>query len=201
MKKILPFFSYLFHPLFIPLFTVVYFFYKDENYLVTAEKLLIAIQIIIITILIPIAFFFLLRSMGKIDSVMASDLKQRRWPLVLQGVLLYILLRQSIAFDRIPELYFFFLSILMTTVLALVFLFAKIKMSLHMAAMAAMLFFIVGLSIHSHSNDIAVIALLLVMTGLVASSRLEMKAHTYTELGIGFAAGMLPQVAFWYFWL
>jgi hypothetical protein len=201
LKKILPFFSYLFHPLFIPLYAVLYYFLLDESYMVPAEKYLIVIQVIIITILIPISFFFLLRSLGKIDSVMVHDLGQRRAPLIMQAVLIYLLSQQSITLERIPELYFFFLSALITTVLALVCLLAKTKSSLHLSGMGGLLFFVIGLSLHSHVNILSTIAFLVLVTGFVASSRLYMKAHNYKELVIGFVSGMLPQMLLWFFWL
>jgi hypothetical protein len=201
LKKILPIFSYIFHPIFVPLFTVVLFFYIDINYLAPVEKLLLLLQIIIMMVLIPIMFFFLLRTLGKIDSVMASDVGQRKLPLMLQATLIVLLMIQSISYNRIPELFFFFLAILLTTIAALLLAFAKLKISLHMAGMGGMLFFILGLSIHGHVNLVSLIAGLFLMTGAVASSRLHFEAHDNPELIFGFVAGAVPQLAFWQFWL
>jgi acid phosphatase family membrane protein YuiD len=39
------------------------------------------------------------------------------------------------------------------------------------------------------------------MTGVVASSRLEMDAHTPKEIMLGLLIGVLPQVLFLYLWL
>jgi hypothetical protein len=201
LKKILPIFSYVFHPIFVPLFTVVLFFYIDINYLATAEKLLLLLQIIIMMVLIPIMFYFLLRTLGKIDSVMASNVGQRKLPLILQATLIVLLMAQSISYNRIPELFFFFLGVLLTTIAALVMAFGKLKISLHMAGMGGMLFFILGLSVHSHVNLVSLTAGLFLMTGAVASSRLHFEAHDYSELIFGFLAGAIPQIAFWQFWL
>jgi hypothetical protein len=201
LKKILPIFSYVFHPIFVPLFTVVLFFYIDINYLATAEKLLLLLQIVIMMVLIPIMFYFLLRTLGKIDSVMASNVGHRKLPLMLQATLIVLLMIQSISYSRIPELFFFFLGVLLTTIAALIMAFGKLKISLHMAGMGGMLFFILGLSVHSHVNLVSLIAGLFLMTGAVASSRLHFEAHDYSELIFGFIAGAIPQIAFWQFWL
>jgi hypothetical protein len=201
LKKFLPIFSYVFHPIFVPLFTVVLFFYIDINYLATAEKLVLLLQIMIMMVLIPIMFFFLLRTLGKVDSVMASNVGHRKLPLILQAVLIILLMVQSISYNRIPELFFFFLGILLTTVGALFLAFAKLKISLHMAGMAGMLVFILGLSVHTHTNLVTLIAGLFLITGAVASSRLHFVAHDYRELIFGFVAGAIPQLAFWQFWL
>lgn len=191
----------MFHPLFIPLYTVLCFFSIDDNYLVPAEKILIIIQVIIIMVLIPVAFFFMLRTFGKVDTVMVSDVRQRKLPLLLQSALIFLLIWQGISPDRVPELYYFFIGALAASILSLGFAFAGIKASLHMAALGAMLLFIIGLSIQNHYHAIGTVASLLVFTGLVASSRLEMEAHHAGELVLGFFAGAVPQVAVWYFWL
>ena len=201
MNKILPFFSYLFHPLFVPLYAVLLFFGIDENYLVLVEKALILAQVFIITILIPVAFFLVLRSLGKIDTVMVSDVNQRKLPLFLQCILIFMLVRQGISPDRIPELYYFFIGALATSAVALALAMVKFKTSLHMAALGAMLMFIIGLCIHNLYNALGLLAVMLVMTGLVASSRLEMKAHHWRELVFGLVAGAVPQAALWVFWL
>jgi hypothetical protein len=200
LKTVLPFFSYLFHPLFIPLYAVSFFMVAD-TFLFPAEIFLIVIQVIIVMILIPMAFYFLLRTLGRIDTVMISDVAQRRLPLFMQSLLILLLLWQSLSPYEIPELYYFFLSALVTTAIALGFALARIKVSLHMAAMAALLLFVIAVSIHTHKNVISFVAFMLVITGLVASSRLEMNAHSWRELFLGFACGMLPQIGLWYFWL
>ena len=103
--------------------------------------------------------------------------------------------------DRIPELYFYFLGGLLSTLVVLGFLFCKIKASIHMVGISSLLFLVIGLSFHFQSNFINTIVFLLVICGLVASSRLVMKAHTSKELIYGFLSGILPQIALWFLWL
>ena len=61
--------------------------------------------------------------------------------------------------------------------------------------------FVIGLSIHSQTRNINLIAFLVLMNGFVVSSRLEMKAHTPKELVIGFLLGIIPQLLLLRFWL
>ncbi len=200
-KKILPFFSYVFHPIFIPVYAALYYFFLNDSYYSTPEKYIAVFQIIIITILLPILFFFVLRSVGQLDSIMISEISQRKIPLVMLCFLTILLVRKSITLDRFPELHFFFLGGLLSTVLALVLLFFRTKASLHLLAISALTLFFIGLSIHNQSRNINWIAFLVFMNGVVASSRLEMKAHTLKELVIGFLLGSIPQLIFFYFWL
>lgn len=186
LRKFLPLFSYLFHPVFIPVLGTLAYFFWGKNYFEPAQQILILLQIVIITILIPMAFIYLLKTLGKVDSIMIADLSQRKIPLVIQIVLMVILLRQSITMDRIPELFFFFAGGILSALLTLILLFAKVKASLHTMGISALTVFTMALSINNQVNLINVIAILLTANGLVAASRLQMKAHTGTELAVGF---------------
>ena len=201
MKKILPFFSYIFHPIFIPVFTALFYFFFYDSYYTNPEIYFAIFQIVIITILLPILFFFVLRTAGQVDSIMISEISQRKIPLVIQCFLTILLVRKSITLDHFPEFHFFFLGGLLSTVLALILLFFRIKASLHMVAISALTIFIIGLSIHNQTRNINGIAFLVLMNGFVASSRLEMKAHTPKELVIGLLLGIIPQMLLLGFWL
>jgi hypothetical protein len=70
-----------------------------------------------------------------------------------------------------------------------------------MIGSSAVTFFIIGLSIHNQINIMYLIAFSFFITGVIASSRIEMKAHTIKELTFGYLVGLLPQLSVWYFWL
>lgn len=201
MKKIIPFFSYVFHPIFIPVYAALFYFFWNDSYFTNPEKYFAIFQIVIITLLLPILFFFLLRTAGQVDSIMISKISQRKIPLVIQSFLTILLVRKSITLDHYPEFHFFFLGGLLSTVLALALLFLSTKASLHAIAISAFTVFVIGLSIHSQTRNINLIAFLVLMNGFVVSSRLEMKAHTPKELVIGFLLGIIPQLLLLRFWL
>lgn len=163
--------------------------------------MMLFLQIIIITFLLPIAFFYLLRTFGKIDNVMLSDISQRKIPLLLQIMLFAILIEKSITIDRFPTLYFFFAGGLISAILAFLLLFAKLKASIHMIGISSLTVFIFALSLNNEVNVILLLSFFVLINGLVASSRLEMNAHTNKELLIGFLCGILPQLALSYLWL
>ncbi|MBY0486825.1 MAG: hypothetical protein K2P85_06535 [Flavobacteriaceae bacterium] len=201
MKKVLPFFSYLFHPIFIPVLGTVFYILYSDGYYAKEQYYLLMFQVIIITFFLPLSFFYLLRTFGKVDTIMLSDASQRKIPLLMQIALTIILISKSVTIDRFPELYFFFLGAICSTVIAFTLIYAKIKASIHMIALSALSFFVIGMSVHHELNIIYSIATLFLATGIVASSRLFMKAHTMEELIIGYVAGMLPQMVLWVFWL
>lgn len=201
MKKILPFFSCFLHPIFIPLFGTFFYIVLDDSYLSFAQVSVLLLQVIIITILLPIAFFFLLRTFGKIDNIMVSDVSQRKIPLLLQIMLVTVLITKSVTVEKFPELHYFFMAGIISSSIAFLLLFAKIKASIHLIGTSALTFFIIGLSLHYEINIIHTLVIIMVLNGFVASSRLEMKAHNHKELFIGFLVGALPQIGLLFYWL
>lgn len=63
--------------------------------------------------------------MGKINSVMASQIDERKIPLVIQAVLLFILAKDSIRVDVLEELHYFFVGGLISTVVSFALLFVN----------------------------------------------------------------------------
>ncbi|WP_366186281.1 hypothetical protein [Flavobacterium ovatum] len=201
MKKFLVSFSYVFHPLFIPLYATFFYVFANHSYTVTKEKAIIFLQVIVVTIILPLIVFFLLRSIGKISSAMIPKLGERKMPLVIQCFLIILLVKKGITIELYPEFHFFFLGGLLSTLIALVLLFAKIKASLHMMGISALTLFVFGLNMHFETYGTIWVPFLIIMNAAVAASRLKMKAHTRKELTIGFLLGSIPQMLLLYVWL
>jgi len=132
---------------------------------------------------------------------MVYQLSQRKIPLLLQAILIFLLITKSITAEVIPELYYYFLGGLISTFLLLILLCLKIKASIHMVGISTLTFFVIALSLRYQNNAIYTIAFLIVMNGFVATSRLVLQAHTNKELVIGFFSGLLPQIILSFFWL
>ncbi len=180
--------------------TLFYLFYNGTDF-INQEKIFVFFQVVIVTIIIPILVFLLLRATGNADTIMIAKISQRKIPLIVHCFLIILLIRKSITLDRYPELHFFLLGGLLSTLLALILLFGKIKASLHMIAISSLTVFMIGLSMHLRIHIPFTIAILILLNGFIASSRLEMKAHTYQELIIGFVLGAVPQLLLLFLWL
>lgn len=180
--------------------TLFYFFYTETEF-ASQEKLFVLFQVVIVTVFIPVLTFLLLRATGNVDSVMVSKVSQRKIPLLLHCFLIILLVRKSITIDHYPELHFFLLGGLLSSLLALILLFGNIKASLHMIGMSSLTVFVIGLSMHLKVQSTLIIAMLILLNGVVASSRLEMNAHTNKELIIGFMLGAIPQLLLLVLWL
>ncbi len=183
------------------LYATLFYLFSNNSYFVNTEKYLVLLQVAAVTVALPILLFVGLRATGKISSAMAPLLSERKIPLVLQCFLIIFLVRTTITIEHYPELHFFFLGALLSTLTALILLFAKIKTSLHMLGISALTFFVLGLNLHFETHNLFSILFLILLNGFVASSRLEMNAHTLKELIIGFLTGAIPQVLLLFLWL
>ena len=184
-----------------PIFGTLFYINYTQSQYESLRFFLLLFQIIIITFLLPLAFYYFLKSTGKVDSIMASKISERKIPVFFQLVLTIILVQKTTTIDRFFELFFFFDGVIVSLFVIFILLFLKTKVSIHLVGISGLTFFVIGLSVFNEVNLINVISLLFLATGLVASSRLQMKAHTLKEIIFGFLIGSVPQIALWYFWL
>ncbi|MEH6763970.1 MAG: hypothetical protein V7655_05680 [Aequorivita antarctica] len=193
--------SYIFHPLLMPILGTILYYSVTPKYvdpqLVRVELFAIAI----ITILIPIVIFFLLKNLRVVETIYLKEVKERKFPLMIQCILLLLIIKMVFDPYEDSELYYFFVGILFSAFSALVMVFFKMKVSLHQMCVAGILMFLVGLSAHFKINLLITISFFLFVNGWVASSRLNNDSHTYPELGVGIFLGALPQLILFNIWL
>ncbi|MDN3723295.1 hypothetical protein QRD02_02790 [Aequorivita sp. SDUM287046] len=193
--------SYIFHPLLMPLLGTFLYYSVTPKYV---DPQLIRVEffaIAIITLLIPIVIFFLLKNLKVVETIYLKEVKERKFPLMIQCILLLLILKMVFDPYEDAELYYFFVGILFSAFSALIMVFFKLKVSLHQMGVAGILMFIVGLSAHFKINLLISISFFLFVNGWVASSRLNKDSHTYPELGAGFLLGIIPQFILFNFWL
>jgi len=201
MDRILKSISFVFHPLIIPILGVIFYFSKSPRYIpfeIIKAKL---ISIFILTVVLPILLYFLLKTLGKAKSIYLESTKERVLPLIVNCVVLLLVLNRIITTDQIIELYYFFVGILISTLACLILVILKFKASIHMIAIGGLFMFFIAVSIHFSININGTLAIMAILTGAIATSRLHLKAHTSTELLIGFIIGFIPQLILLKYWL
>jgi len=201
LKKILPVFSYIFHPIFVSLYGTLFFFLIANSFFYNSQIIVTLIQVTILTLLLPLSMYFLFRSLGVVSSFTEASISERKMPIAVQAVLLFVLIKFSVSRDTVAELYFFFLGGFLSSVIVLASVILKFKASLHMIGISALTCFIFGLSMYYQMPFVNLVAFSIVCVGLVASSRLYMKAHTYPELIAGMIIGAGPQLFLYQYWL
>ncbi|WP_163518152.1 hypothetical protein [Gelidibacter japonicus] len=193
--------SYIFHPLLMPLLGVIFYFSKTPRFIPEPVMKAKVFSITILTIILPILLYFLLKTIKKVESLELKTSKERIIPLTLSALIIFLILKRVLSYDEIPELYYYYLGILFSTLTCLVLAILKFRASIHMIGSAGFFMFAVALSIHFKININGTIALMCIVMGGIATSRLHLKAHNNTELLIGFFVGLVPQIVLLNYWL
>lgn len=201
MKLFLKAASYIFHPLLMPVIGTILYYIVTPKYIDPQLVRVELFAIVIITILIPIVIFFLLKNLRVVETIYLKEVKERKFPLMIQCILLLLIIKMVFDPYDDPELYYFFVGVLFSTFSALLMVLFKLKISLHQMGVAGILMFLVGLSAHFKINLLISISFLLFVNGWVASSRLNSDSHNYPELGAGLLLGVLPQLILFNLWL
>lgn len=132
---------------------------------------------------------------------MMEKVSERRLPyLIAVSLNLYITLYVFKENTEL-ELHCFFAGISFTSISFLILSYLNYKASLHSAAISGLSMFIIALSLHLQLNIVLLIGFLILANGLVATSRLHLKAHNTLELLIGFIIGLAPQFIIMSYWV
>lgn len=201
IDRVLNSISFIFHPLLMPLMGVVFYFVKSPRFIpieIIRAKL---ISLFILTITLPILLYFLLKTLGKVKSIYLKSTKERIIPLMLNCIVMLLVVQRIFTPTQIIELYFFFVGILVSTLACLILVYFKFKASIHMIAVSGLFMFFIALSIHFNININGTLALMSIITGAVATSRLHANAHTYKELIMGCFVGVFPQLVLVNYWM
>ena len=201
MRTFLKVISYIFHPLFIPMAGTLAYFIVTPKYSPLELQSGNVLPIFILTVIIPIITYLILKNLGVVSTVFMPTAKERRYPLYVHILLLLLIIYKVIPNNYIVELHFYFLGLLTAAMTALTLLFFKLKVSMHLMGMGSLFMFLVCLIIHFEINITLAISLLTLATGLVTTSRLYLKAHSKPEVLIGFLIGLISQLLTVRFWL
>ena len=193
--------SFIFHPLLMPLVSVGLYFKLTPKFIEPEIIIIKTYATIIITIIIPLISFFLLKNLRLVKSINLKEVKERKYPLMIQIILIFIIITRVFTKYHHPELYYFFIAVAVSSLVALILVIVNFKVSLHQMGIAGVTMFLIALSIHFTENYLFEISLFFLINGWVASSRLETKSHSISELIIGFIVGIFPQFIMLNYWL
>lgn len=193
--------SFIFHPLIMPILGVVFYFSKTPRFVPGNISYAKVFSTLILTFVLPILLFILLKTIHKVDTIYLKTTQERLIPLFLNCVITVLIIWRVFPPSEIPELYFFFVGILCSSLACFLLAIFKIKASIHMIAASGFFMFAVAIGMHFQININGTIALMMVVIGAIATSRLHMKAHTSSELLVGVFTGLFPQLILLQFWL
>ncbi|MEA1784547.1 hypothetical protein U1E44_00445 [Arenibacter sp. GZD96] len=201
MKRFSIFVSYVFHPLFVPIAGSLVYFKITPKYSPLPVQGGTILPIFILTVIIPIIAFLILKNLGLVRSLFMPEPKERRYPYYIAILLLFMVLFRVIPNNFIIELHYYFLGLVLATMASLLLLFFNFKSSMHVMGIGSLSAYLHLLSIHFEINLIWALSAATLTTGIVASCRLYLKAHNSQEILIGLFIGLVSQLVLVKFWL
>ncbi len=197
IKILAHFFSFVFHPLFIPTLVTLYLLYiHPVAFVAIGEKKQIfkLLFVIVNTALYPAFAVFVMWRLKFIQSVFLKTQKERIIPYAVAMIFYFWAWYVSRSQADNHELFkIFFLGTFITVIAAWI---ANIyfKISMHALATGGMLFFIFWTSFSGESTSGLYASVAMLITGIVASSRMIVSDHRPFEIYSGLFIGMICQL-------
>jgi hypothetical protein len=183
--------SAVFHPFLIPVYGLLIIFIAPTlyNYLPFEVKKLIILIVMVNNILLPLSLlpFFVHRNL--ISSWYMTEQKDRIIPLIISTIL-YIVTTYIIYKFRVPFfLKTFFIAVSFLSLLATLINF-RWKISLHSMGAGAILALVVLLSFKMYTPLLWYLIPVIIVCGVILSSRLQLNLHNPGEVWTGFLTGI-----------
>lgn len=196
-------FSYLFHPVFIPVLVVAFMIYIHP-YLFAGlsgfDKTRVMIMSVMMYTFFPLVTVLLLRALKFIDSIQLKTQKDRIIPLVACMIWYFWLAyiwwnsyKMSDALAVPTEAFRLAAAVFIASIFALMAN-IRMKISLHTIAAGVMLTFMILLSLSQNLHFGIYLSVAVLITGIVCTSRFIVSDHTPAEIYGGLAAGALSML-------
>lgn len=189
--KFYKFISVILHPIVIPTLGVLIYFILIPNRINSYQKFLVLGLIFVITYLIPLFVLIILKKFGFIKSYQVATIKERKIPLSIMILIFYFLGNTFFKIPFLRDLGILFFATSFGLVIVYVFFIFKLKTSLHLLSIGIASGFFLLLSALYTISFLPIILTLILVSGILASSRLYLKAHSPKEVYFGFFLGFL----------
>jgi len=182
--------SYIFHPLLVPSYTFGTLYYLTPHLVMPLSAMTLPF-LFITTCIIPIISLSVLRASGSITSLKLDKKDERMVPFTFVtlffGMTSYMFIFKIGVNDLVAVIFgSTSLLILILTLITLLF-----KISIHAAGMSGFLGYLLCIAIKFPEIPLLYpLVILLILNGLVMSSRLHLNAHTPKEILAGFFIGL-----------
>ena len=176
-----------------------FYFFITRNYYPVQEVMIVLFQVFIMTFLLPISIFLFLKSTGIMQSgIMVARNSERLLPITLNVILIGLLVFIILKPNPNLELKKYLIAYSFSYIIAFGFGMLKKKISIHMLSFVAMTPFLMNTAVATNRDVFLTFSLIILLAGVLGSSRLSMRAHTATEIAQGTVVGLIPQLAVFY---
>lgn len=182
------------HPIVIPTIGVMLYFLMVPNNFESKQKLGVLSLVFMVTYFIPLLILFVFKKLKLIDSYKTENIRERKLPVALMIGVFYLLGNTLSYIPNFNDLtLLFFSTSLGLTIVYLLFYF-RIKASIHLLTFGIFTGFFLALSILYNQSFLPIIVAILLLSGIVATARLQLVAHTNKEIYLGFFIGVFAPI-------
>lgn len=190
--------SVLFHPVFVPLYTVILYFYVSPRYFLPQNIKFLIFYLLIVAIIIPLLFFWIMFSTRFVSGLSLENPRERFYLSLVMAIIYFIILNKIMHYHQYIELYPFFLGIFLSVLMLSVYNFWGQKPSIHAMSVGGMFVFFVIWSYYTHRNILFYLSLIVLTGAIVIATRLYLKAHDGSEIIRGLLIGAAGQIISFY---
>lgn len=193
MKYVAKIASYVFHPVFVPTLITGCFYLLNADFFIPLERHIATGQAFLMTCLLPICIYFFLKSIGLLKStLMIDNVKERSAPLFLNVIIVNILIFKIWQDVSNEVLKIFFIAYAISFSILFFSVLLRRKYSVHVASLCSAIPLFVNQTANYSLSPFYTLPILLIIIGIVASSRLYLRAHTNVEIILGALIGFVP---------
>jgi len=188
------FISYVFHPLLLSFIGTFFYLFLSPKHIIKQQEYIILIVVFISTYILPIFFLALLKKMNLIKSYQLESIDERKFPILFFILLSFMIGKILLNIQIVDLLAFSFFGVALALCITYLLFSLNTKTSLHTLGIGGIIGFVIVMSYEYQLNFNLIIAILIMLGGLIAVSRLMLKAHKPKEVYIGFLLGIASQL-------
>lgn len=188
------FISYVFHPLLLSFIGTFFYLFLSPKHIIKQQEYIILIVVFISTYILPIFFLALLKKMNLIKSYQLESIDERKFPILFFILLSFMIGKILLNIQIVDLLAFSFFGVALALCTTYLLFSLNTKTSLHTLGIGGIIGFVIVMSYEYQLNFNLIIAILIMLGGLIAVSRLMLKAHKPKEVYIGFLLGITSQL-------
>lgn len=191
--------SSILHPVIMPTIGVLLYLILSDLRMDFTQKLSLLSIVAIATYIIPALLLVVLKSIGVINSYDVKTISERKFPVIFMIFLFFFIGKSLFEVTMIRDISFLFFGTCLGLVLIYLIFMLKIKTSLHLLSMGSAIGFFFVFQQTQQINLLPIIIVFVILSGILATSRLQLKAHNHIEVYLGFILGVLSQLTAYYF--
>lgn len=185
--------SYLFHPVFVPIYIVLFLLYVQTDIFIQftkANKIITLLQAFVPYVMFPVVTVLLLKALNFIDSVYLKSRKDRIIPYIACNIWYFWIWNVWRQLPDYPkEIVLLSLSVFLASVIGFL---ANIyfKISMHCIAMGVLVAYMLLLALTDLDNAVVYVCIAVMIAGVVSTARFIVSDHSRKDIYTGLFFGI-----------